>query len=58
MGIWVDNSKNWVDCQDTLTMQQKHNQRQRLKNGAVALSLEVGDVLVYQASMLHTGEII
>ena len=56
--IWVDNSKNWVDFEDTLTMQQETQGIPNRKRESVALSLEVGDVLVYQGLMLHTGEII
>ena len=34
-------------------MSQKHNQRERLKNGAKKVDLEVGDVLLYQGNIPH-----
>ena len=50
--IWVQNDKNYLgeaDCQDHIyEVSQNHNQRQRLKNGAKKVDLEVGDVLLYQ----------
>jgi hypothetical protein len=46
--IWVDNSKNWVDFEDTPTMQQETQGIPNRKRESVALSLEVGDVLLYQ----------
>ena len=46
--IWVDNSKNWVDHDVTLTMQQETQGIPNRQRESTPISLEVGDVLVYQ----------
>ena len=46
--IWVDNSKNWVDHDVTHTMQEQTQGIPNRQRKSIPISLEVGDVLVYQ----------
>ena len=46
--IWVDNSKNWVDHDVTKTMQEQTQGIPNRQRKSIPISLEVGDVLVYQ----------
>jgi len=46
--IWVDNSKNWVDHDVSLTMQEQTQGIPNRQRESTPISLEVGDVLVYQ----------
>ena len=46
--IWVDNSKNWVDHDVTYTMQEQTQGIPNRQRESTPISLEVGDVLVYQ----------
>lgn len=48
--IWVDNSRNWVDCvsqEELYNKTQATTNRQRKAKGMKVLSLEPGDVLMY-----------